>query len=119
MIKGIGIDIVDIRRIKRAKERFGDRFYERLFTEEELRYSLKKRRPEVHLAARFAAKEAFFKAIGIKAGIKRFRDVSVSRGPLGAPSLNVKGLDHSNIVHISISHDGDYSVAKVIVEEAG
>ena len=119
MIRGIGIDIVDIRRIKRAIERFGDKFSRRLFTEEELGYCLAKARPEIHLAARFAAKEAFFKAIGLREGIKRFKDVSVVRGPDGAPSLEVKGLGSSNMVHVSISHDGDYTVAEVIVEEAG
>jgi holo-[acyl-carrier protein] synthase len=117
MIAGLGIDIVDIRRIKRAVDRFGSKFTERLFTEEELLYSAKKRRPEVHLAARFAAKEAFFKALGIKSGIRRFKDVSVSNDPNGAPKLKVNGLDDSKRIHLSISHDGDYSVAEVIVEE--
>ena len=119
MIRGIGIDIVDIRRFKRALDRWGSSFTNRLFTEDELSYSLKKIRPEVHLAARFAAKEAFFKAFGLKVGIKRYKDVSVVREPDGAPYLKVTGLDSSNIVHLSITHDGDYSVAEVIVEGAG
>jgi holo-[acyl-carrier protein] synthase len=111
MIKGTGIDIVDVRRVKRAIERFGNAFTTRLFTEDELNYSLKKRRPEVHLAARFAAKEAFFKARGLKAGIKRFKDVSVLRDLDGAPRLKVKGLRGSERIHLSLSHDGDYSIA--------
>lgn len=117
MILGIGIDIVDIGRFKRALERWGDSFTTRLFTEDELSYCLKRKRPEFHLAARFAAKEAFFKAIGIREGIKRFTDISVLKSAGGAPSLEVRGLSPLTILHLSISHDGDNCVAQVVAEE--
>lgn len=117
MILGIGIDMVDIKRFKSALERWGDSFTSRLFTEDELSYCLKKRRPEEHLAARFAAKEAFFKAIGIREGIRRFRDISVVRRDDGEPVLDVPKLSSSMLLHLSISHDSGSCVAQVVVEQ--
>ncbi len=117
MIIGIGIDIVDIKRFKGAIERWGESFTHRLFTEDELEYCLKKKRPEEHLAARFAAKEAFFKAIGIREGIRRFRDITVMRTDDGAPVLKVPALSSSTLLHLSISHDGASCVAQVVAEE--
>ncbi len=63
MIKGVGVDIIDIPRIKKLLEK-GDSFLEKVFHEKEIDYSLTKHRREIHLAARFASKEAFFKALG-------------------------------------------------------
>jgi holo-[acyl-carrier protein] synthase len=117
MILGIGIDIVDIKRFKGAIERWGDSLTARLFTKEELSYCLSKKRPEEHLAARFAAKEAFFKAIGIREGIRRFRDITVMRADDGAPVLSVPALSSSMALHLSISHDGGSCVAQVVAEE--
>lgn len=117
MIIGIGIDIVDIKRFKRALERWGDSFTERLFTQDELSYCLAKRRPEMHLAARFAAKEAFFKAIGKAEGIKRFTDITVMKMDDGAPVLKVPALSSSTLLHLSISHDSGSCVAQVIAEQ--
>ena len=117
MILGVGIDIVDIKRFKAALQRWGDAFTERLFTEDELSYCLKMRRPEVHFAARFAAKEAFFKAIGIKEGIRCFKDISVFRADDGEPTLNVPALPPSTRLHLSISHDGGNCVAQVVAEQ--
>jgi holo-[acyl-carrier protein] synthase len=117
VILGIGIDIVDIKRFKRALERWGDSFTGRVFTEDELSYCLSKKRPEVHLAARFAAKEAFFKAIGIREGIRRFTDITVMRRENGAPVLSVPALPSSMALHLSISHDGANCVAQVVAEE--
>lgn len=117
MILGVGIDIVDIKRFKAALERWGEPFTERLFTEDELSYCLKMRHPEVHFAARFAAKEAFFKAIGIKEGIRRFKDISVLRTEDGEPILDVPALAPSTRLHLSISHDGANCVAQVVAEQ--
>jgi holo-[acyl-carrier protein] synthase len=117
MILGIGIDIVDIKRFKKALERWGDNFTGRLFTDDELSYCLAKKRPEMHLAARFAAKEAFFKAIGIREGIRRFTDISVLRMDDGKPVLLVPALTPSMLLHLSISHDSGSCVAQVVAEE--
>lgn len=117
MILGIGIDIVDIDRFRKAIERWGEPFTKRLFTEDELLYCFKKKRPEVHLAARFAAKEAFFKAIGIREGIRRFRDISILRTDDGKPVLSVPTLPAVVRLHLSISHDSGSCVAQVVAEE--
>ncbi len=63
-IIGLGIDATDIPRIARTLERYGDRFLRRVFTEGEIAYSMRRRHPSVHLAGRFAAKEAAMKALG-------------------------------------------------------
>jgi holo-[acyl-carrier protein] synthase len=117
MILGIGIDIVDVDRFKGALKRWGTAFTNRLFTEDELSYCLTKKRPEEHLAARFAAKEAFFKAIGKSEGITSFIDVSVFRAKDGKPVLKVPALSDSTRLHLSISHDGASCVAQVVAEE--
>jgi holo-[acyl-carrier protein] synthase len=63
-IIGIGIDATDIPRIVRTLERYGERFIQRIFTEEEIAYCTRRRQPAVHFAGRFAAKEAAMKALG-------------------------------------------------------
>ena len=63
-IIGLGIDATDIPRIAAAIDRYGDRFMQRLFTEEEIAYCLRRREPAIHFAGRFAAKEAAMKALG-------------------------------------------------------
>ncbi|MEZ5406278.1 MAG: holo-ACP synthase [Verrucomicrobiia bacterium] len=68
-VLGIGFDMVEVARIQRIWEKFGDAFLQRVFGEEELGYCLKMRQPELHLAARFAAKEAIVKALGSGIGV--------------------------------------------------
>jgi len=63
-IIGLGIDATDIPRIERTIERYGERFIKRIFTEGEIAYCLRRRRPAIHFAGRFAAKEAAMKALG-------------------------------------------------------
>jgi len=114
MIHGIGIDVVDIPRFASAMERFGERLAARLFTGAELDYCMAKRRPEVHLAARFAAKESFFKAMGRR---MRYSDVEVTRTEDGRPGIRLSdpaaalGL----AIDLSISHDGGLGVAETII----
>ncbi len=115
MIHGIGIDIVDVARFKAALQRRGERFYKRLFTEGEIAYCLKQKRPEAHLSARFAAKVSLFKAMG---RAFRYTDVEVLREASGAPVLKVYGLDKSYRFDISISHTDELSIAQTIVERA-
>ena len=64
MITGIGIDVIQNERIRDSIQRFGDRFLNRIYTEGEMEYCKKCAQPEIHYAARFAAKEAAFKALG-------------------------------------------------------
>ncbi|MCX5908793.1 MAG: holo-ACP synthase [Deltaproteobacteria bacterium] len=105
-------------------QRWGERFQGKVFTSGEVRYCLAKRNPYPSFAARFAAKEAFVKALGI--GIRRgvhWRDVEVARGPLGKPILKLAGLAARMVkreqiegIHLSLTHDGDYSNAMVVLE---
>lgn len=115
MIHGIGIDAVEISRFKRAMDRWGARLNNRLFTSSELAYCLGQRSPERHLSARFAAKVSFLKALGRPLG---FREVEVSKGPSGAPSIVSDAVEKEMRVSLSISHDGDLSIAETIIERA-
>lgn len=118
MIYGIGVDIIEIGRVKNAIEKTTG-FLSKVFNESEIRYS--KKRYE-SLAGNFAAKEAFAKALGT--GIRGFslKEVEVVRDELGKPSIvlhgNVKELiDNKNIIiHLSISHNKDNAVAYVVLE---
>ncbi len=113
MIYGVGIDIVSIPRFSAAIKRRGPRFYKRLFTEGELEYCLKRRFPERHLAARFAAKVSLFKAMGVHLG---FRNVEILRPAGRGPELKVKGLT-GFIYNTSISHTSEHTVAETVVEK--
>ncbi len=122
MIYGIGIDIVSVKRLREVVERRGDRFLERVFTSSEIDYCLNKRDPFPSLSARFAAKEAMIKAIGGRAAIT-FKDMEVINDDTGRPFLNPgfrlrKDLEKFGIknVHLSLSHERDYSIAFVILE---
>ena len=86
-VLGLGTDLVEVARFRRAMERRGDRLLDRLFSDAERDYSLRHRNPAPHLAARFGAKEAVMKAMGI--GLWKFalRDVEVVRLPSGQPTI--------------------------------
>ena len=124
MITGIGIDIVQNERIRESIQRFGDRFLNRIYTEGEIAYCKKCAVPEIHYAARFAAKEAAFKALGTgwAAGVK-WKDVEVTRLPSGKPELHLHGeaLAHATDAGakrflVSLTHDRLVSCAVVILE---
>ncbi|MCX7356334.1 MAG: holo-ACP synthase [Alphaproteobacteria bacterium] len=92
MIIGIGSDLVDIRRIERTLERYGERFIHRIFTEEERRKSERRAARAPSYARRFAAKEACSKALGT--GFRRgvfWRDMGVVNLPSGQPTLKLTG----------------------------
>lgn len=115
MIKATGIDIVRIERIKEATEKWGERFLRRIFTDDELSYCLQKNPPYDSLAARFAAKEAFLKAINKRLSL---RSIEIKNEPSGRPYLNIKEDLPDNLrFHLSLSHDSQYAIAIVIVEE--
>jgi holo-[acyl-carrier protein] synthase len=126
MIYGIGIDLVKIKRIAEAHQRWGERFHRKAFTSGEIQYCLRKRDPAPSFAARFAAKEALVKALGI--GLRRgvhLRDVEVQRGSLGKPVLKLHGRAEEICVRegitgifLSLTHDQDFSSAVVVLEKA-
>jgi holo-[acyl-carrier protein] synthase len=124
VIAGIGTDVVDIDRIAQVLERHGKRFVERILTvEERVRYERTKAKAS-HLAKRFAAKEAFSKAIG--SGIRspfRWHSVTVGRDPKGKPILKPDArmaahLDKLGVttLHVSLTDDARIAVAFVILE---
>jgi holo-[acyl-carrier protein] synthase len=92
MIIGIGNDLCDIRRIEKTIARFGERFYERVFTAEELRKAFSRAHPERTFAKRFAAKEAASKALGtgFRWGVY-LKDIGVENAPSGRPTLALTG----------------------------
>jgi holo-[acyl-carrier protein] synthase len=122
MITGIGIDIMEIDRIRRSVEEFGERLLHRIFTEGEIAYCRDKFNIYQHLAARFAAKEAFSKAIatGLR-GAFGWNDIEVVNDALGKPGLVLHGRirerlqDHSLL--LSISHSENHVVAVVVIEK--
>lgn len=125
MIIGVGIDNVEIKRMKDILLKWVDRVENRVFTEVELEYSKSKGEPHVHLAARFAAKEAFFKATGkgLNDGMA-WTNVTVSNDSSGKPGITISGKAREiaeamgvGKVHLSLSHTSDSAVAVVILEQ--
>lgn len=123
MIHGIGIDIVQTARIRTAVERWGHRFLERVFTSGEISYAYKKADPFLSLAARFAAKEAFIKAYPRDQAIP-LTDIEIVHRDNGSPLLNLQGRTKKYLeemfpstIHISLSHEKEYCVACVVIEE--
>jgi holo-[acyl-carrier protein] synthase len=124
MIVGIGIDIVDIERLRKALLRQKDRFIQRVFTEREHDFCRTHRDPVPHYAARFAAKEALFKALGTgwAQGVT-WLNVEVKREPPGEPMLLLSGEAEKISralgvagVHLSLSHSESSAAAVVILE---
>ena len=115
MIIGIGIDILEVGRIQKVAER-NARFLDRVFTEKEILYSHPKRNNYQHLAARFAAKEAFFKAIGKRIA---WTDVEVVNEPSGQPRLVVHAKEDFGFTrcHLSLSQLAEHALAVVILEK--
>ncbi len=113
-ILGTGIDISDISRLERAAKRTPG-ILERLFTETELGYCLRKRYPFEHLAGRFAAKEACIKALGRRIP---WKSMEVRRGASGKPGMYVDPSylpgGHAEIM-VSLSHERAYAVASVVI----
>ena len=115
-----GVDIIEIDRVRGVAESYGQRFFERIYTDGELAYC-RGRAPQ--LASRFAAKEAVMKALGTGVRGVRWRDIEVVRHRGQAPSVRLHGtalararqigLDH---LAISLSHSKKYAVASVVGE---
>ncbi|ALX49148.1 holo-ACP synthase [Lentibacillus amyloliquefaciens] len=118
MIKGIGIDIIELSRIRKSIQK-NNRLGERVLTAPEMtlyKSLTNDLRKTEYLAGRFAAKEAFSKAVGSGIGKISFKDIQIMPDANGAPKMNVGGYEHLHIF-ISITHSRDYAVAQVVLEE--
>ena len=114
MIIGTGVDITEVRRLRQAIEKWGNSFLARVFTKEELVNAKTRGSFYQHLAGRFAAKEAVFKAMGDKD--LTWKDVQILNDKEGKPLCRIlNGRGKKLDVHISISHVKDYAVANAIV----
>ena len=124
MIVGTGIDLVNMERIERAVNRWGNLFLRRVFTEKEIEWCLKRTHPSECFAIRFAAKEAFLKAIGwgLRNGIQ-WIDIEVENDAMGKPFFVVyrKARGVLEVLRVqssllTLSHEPPYAVAHVILE---
>ncbi|WP_419198815.1 holo-[acyl-carrier-protein] synthase [Wolbachia endosymbiont of Rhagoletis cingulata] len=116
MIHGIGTDIVYIPRILRILQKYGEKFLNRIYTEKEIELSRKYNSQEMrarYFAKRFAAKEAFVKARGSGQGIT-MKDIEIYNDVRGKPYLTVS-KDFISKIHLSLSDDGDYATAFVVI----
>ena len=129
MIRGIGLDLADIDRIARLLGRHPERARRRLFTEGERSYCDRRGEPARHFAARFAAKEAAYKAL---AGTEEARhihwqDIEVTNSPLdGRPTLRFHGAAAKraaelgvSVIHVTLTHSDHVAAAVVVLESAG
>lgn len=123
MLKGIGIDIVELSRIEEANQKYGDRFLNRIYTEHELAYCNSREATKFkHLAARFAAKEVCSKAMGT--GIARgvsWKDMEIQNLFSGEPIMKLYGkaleICQGLIIHVSLTHTNTNAAAVVVLEQ--
>jgi holo-[acyl-carrier protein] synthase len=124
MIFGTGIDIVDISRFERFVREGNVPLINRLFTAGEIEYCMARKRSAQHYALRFAAKEAFLKALGtgLREGLS-WQDMEVVNDHYGKPDLKISGearhlFDSNGLKRcfLSLSHDGNCAIASVILE---
>ncbi len=116
----VGVDIVEVGRIQGAIERWGARFLDRIFTPTEVAYCRAKARPAESFAVRFAAKEAFAKALKV-GRVSIWREVEVVRGEGPRPGVVLHGAARQLVgarrVDLSLSHAVTHAVAVVLVED--
>jgi len=119
---GIGIDLVHIPRIEKLLNQYGERFLKKVFSKEEIEYSLKRKNTSFHLASSFASKEAFFKAVG-GYSLFSFKEVILKRDPKkGTPFLEVKGKAEEIFkkrggkkILLALSHENEYTISVVVI----
>ena len=122
-VKGIGIDLALIPRLRGVIARWDERFLLRVFTDEEIAYCRRRGDPAPHFAARFAAKEATLKALGTGLAMgAKWREMEVRRQPGGAPTMVLSGRCRAlardkggHRVLLTLSHDGDYAIAHAML----
>jgi holo-[acyl-carrier protein] synthase len=122
-ISGLGVDLVSIPRMRSTIDRWQQRFVDRVFTDDEIAYCRARRDPAPHFAARFAAKEAGFKALGtgVQLGV-RWRELEVRREREEAPTLVLSGRAREiglarggSRMLLSLTHEGEYALAQAIL----
>ncbi len=120
---GIGVDLVNIPRIRAVIDRWQERFLQRVFTEGEIAYCRARRDPVPHFAARFAAKEAGLKALGtgLRFGV-RWRELEVRRARGEAPVLILSGRSEAigrsrggSRMLLALTHEGEYALAQAML----
>jgi holo-[acyl-carrier protein] synthase len=126
VVIGIGTDLIEIERVQRSLDRYGDRFLQRVYTGNEIAYCQRKKNAVESFAARFAAKEAGAKALGT--GISRgvsWLELEVRRQPGSRPTLHLSGraaelAGEMGVARISLSltHSRDVAMAVVVMEDA-
>lgn len=115
-VPGLGTDVIEIARLERAVDRWGERFLTRIFTDTEIAYCRAKREPLRHFAGRLAAKEAVYKALGLRwTGPFSWRMIEIATISSGAPEVLLHtgagaGTEEENVA-VTISHDGEVAVA--------
>ena len=123
IVRGIGVDLVHLPRMRAIIERWQDRFLQRIFTQDEIAYCRARRDPVPHFGARFAAKEAGLKALGTGLGLGvRWRELEVRREQGQAPVLVLSGRCREisltrggDRMLLALTHDGDYALAQVVL----
>jgi len=123
MIIGTGTDVVSIPRIKRLREKYGNKFLDRIFVSSEKKYCRQYNNPSQHYAARFAAKEATAKALGLGFGkCLDWKDIVVYQDSLGKPLIKFKNNIRKKIkengytCHVSLAHNEEMASAISILE---
>lgn len=125
MIIGTGVDIVKNQRIADLIDKYGENFLKRIYREKEINYCSSRAQATASFAARYAAKEALFKALGTGMRKNSWQDIEVVNNELGKPEIKLFGktadyaaqLEVENIF-LSMSHEKDYSIAQIILEGA-
>ena len=121
MVLGIGIDIIEIERIKKSVDEFGDAFLKKIYTQTEIMYSFSRPNKYQHLAARFAAKEAIYKALSSDTDrVYSWQDVEIYNEVNGLPKVNFYGdlkdyLNDDKQLKISMSHSENYVTCVAIL----
>ena len=119
----IGIDIVEIKRLEKVSRKWGKSFLKKVYTQRELAYAKSKRFPYQHLAARFAAKEAIFKALGeVEKNFVGWKNVEILNDPYGKPVVHWHGTAEKarkkrglKGAVVSLSHTENYAVASAML----
>lgn len=119
----IGIDIVEIARLAKVSKKWGDAFLKKVYTAKEMAYARSKKFPYQHLAARFAAKEALFKALGeVEKDFVGWKNIEILNDPFGKPEVHwhgrakaVKEKRGLKKAVVSLSHTKSYAVANAML----
>lgn len=128
MILGVGIDLVSIKRIQELRSQFKQKFLQKVFTENEVVASQKKFSSEIFLAKRFAAKEAFSKALGLGLGRGiNFCDIEIGNDDLGKPQIKILNGKEEFVkkhfrcedfsIHLSLTDEDSLASAVVLIEK--